>query len=89
MTATGAPTKKPNSADTPDARRSWTKILFNRKMLTCIFLGFTSGMPLYFLISLIPAWLRVEGVGLKEIGFFSLVQLPYVWKFEELALLKK
>jgi PAT family beta-lactamase induction signal transducer AmpG len=38
-------------------------------------------MPLYVLISLVPAWLRTEGVGLKEIGFFSLIGLPYVWKF--------
>jgi PAT family beta-lactamase induction signal transducer AmpG len=38
-------------------------------------------MPLYLLISLVPAWLRTEGVGLKEIGFFALVGLPYTWKF--------
>jgi PAT family beta-lactamase induction signal transducer AmpG len=50
-------------------------------MLICIFTGFASGMPLYVLISLVPAWLRTEGVGLKEIGLFSLIGLPYVWKF--------
>jgi|TARA_B110000090_G_scaffold49359_1_gene56256 PAT family beta-lactamase induction signal transducer AmpG len=50
-------------------------------MLICIFTGFASGMPLYLLISLVPAWLRTEGVGLKEIGFFALVGLPYTWKF--------
>ena len=55
--------------------------LFNRRMLICIFTGFASGMPLYLLISLVPAWLRTEGVGLKEIGFFALVGLPYTWKF--------
>ena len=38
-------------------------------------------MPLYVVFQLIPAWLRVEGVGLAEIGFFTLVQLPYTWKF--------
>jgi len=38
-------------------------------------------MPLYVLISLVPAWLRTEGVGLKEIGFFALIGLPYIWKF--------
>jgi PAT family beta-lactamase induction signal transducer AmpG len=62
-------------------RLAWLKPVLSRRMVICAFTGFTSGMPLYFLISLIPAWLRVEGVGLKEIGFFSLVQLPYVWKF--------
>ena len=55
--------------------------LFNRRMLICIFTGFASGMPLYLLISLVPAWLRTEGVGLKEIGFFALIGLPYTWKF--------
>jgi len=50
-------------------------------MLICIFTGFASGMPLYALISLVPAWLRTEGVGLKEIGFFALIGLPYIWKF--------
>ena len=55
--------------------------LLNRRMLICIFTGFASGMPLYILISLVPAWLRSEGVGLKEIGFFALIGLPYTWKF--------
>lgn len=55
--------------------------IFNRRMLICVFTGLASGLPLYILIQLVPAWLRTEGVGLKEIGFFTLVQLPYIWKF--------
>ena len=55
--------------------------LFNRRMLICIFTGFASGLPLYFLINLLPAWLRTEGVDLKAIGLFALIQLPYTWKF--------
>jgi PAT family beta-lactamase induction signal transducer AmpG len=55
--------------------------ILNRRMLICIFTGFASGLPLYILFQLVPAWLRTEGVGLKEIGFFSLIQLPYAWKF--------
>lgn len=55
--------------------------ILNRRMLICIFTGFASGLPLYILISLVPAWLRTEGVGLKEIGFFALIGLPYTWKF--------
>lgn len=50
-------------------------------MLICVFTGFTSGLPLYILIQLVPGWLRTEGVGLAEIGFFTLVQMPYTWKF--------
>jgi len=60
---------------------SFKEAIFNRRMLICVFTGFTSGLPLYVIFQLIPAWLRVEGVGLAEIGFISLVQLPYIWKF--------
>ena len=61
--------------------RQALQALLNKRMLICIFTGFASGMPLYLLISLVPAWLRTEGVGLKEIGFFALIGLPYTWKF--------
>ncbi len=57
------------------------RAIFTRKMLICIFTGFSSGLPLYFLISLVPAWLRSEQVDLKVIGLFALIQLPYIWKF--------
>jgi PAT family beta-lactamase induction signal transducer AmpG len=50
-------------------------------MLICIFTGFASGMPLYLLLNLVPAWLRTEGLSLKAIGAFALVQFPYTWKF--------
>ena len=50
-------------------------------MVTCIFLGFSSGLPLYVLIQLVPAWLRSHEVDLATIGLFALVGLPYTWKF--------
>ena len=62
-------------------RQSFKEALLNRRILICVFTGFTSGLPLYVLIQLIPAWLRVEGVGLAEIGLFALVGFPYTWKF--------
>ncbi|MEY3883498.1 MAG: hypothetical protein RIS87_1310 [Pseudomonadota bacterium] len=55
--------------------------LLNKRMLICIFTGFSSGLPLYILISLLPAWLRSEGVNLKAIGLFALINLPFTWKF--------
>jgi len=54
---------------------------FNRRMAICAFTGFASGLPFYFLIQLVPGWLRTSGVDLKQIGLLALVQLPYVWKF--------
>ena len=62
-------------------RQTFREAILNRRMLICIFTGFTSGLPLYVLIQLVPAWLRVEGVGLAEIGFFALVGFPYTLKF--------
>jgi PAT family beta-lactamase induction signal transducer AmpG len=62
-------------------RHSIREALFNKRMLICIFTGFTSGLPLYILIQLVPAWLRKEGVSLTEIGLFALVGIPYNWKF--------
>ena len=50
-------------------------------MLICIFIGFTAGLPLYVLLSLLPAWLRSAKVDLTSIGLITLVQLPYAWKF--------
>ena len=50
-------------------------------MLVCVFTGFSSGLPLWLLINLVPAWLRTEGVDLATIGLLTLVQVPYVWKF--------
>jgi PAT family beta-lactamase induction signal transducer AmpG len=65
----------------PPVQRNWKEILFNRRMLICVFLGFTSGMPLFVLFQLVPAWLRSGGVDLATIGLFALVSLPYTWKF--------
>lgn len=55
--------------------------LFNQRMLICVVLGFSSGLPLYLLLQLLPAWLRTEGLDLKTIAAFAFIQLPYAWKF--------
>lgn len=50
-------------------------------MIICVFLGFSSGLPLFVLLNLVQAWLRSEGVSLKAISLFALIQFPYTWKF--------
>ena len=60
---------------------TFKQAIFNRRMLICIFMGFSSGLPLFILYQLVPGWLRSEGVSLTEIGLFSLIGIPYVWKF--------
>ena len=64
----------------PMTESPW-RALANRRMLICVLTGFSSGLPLYLLLNLLPAWLRSEGVDLKTIGFFALIQFPYTWKF--------
>lgn len=54
---------------------------FNRQMLICVSLGFSSGLPLFILYNLLSAWLKAENVDLKAIGLFALVGFPYTWKF--------
>jgi MFS transporter, PAT family, beta-lactamase induction signal transducer AmpG len=63
------------------AKNNIKDVLFNKRMLACVVLGFSSGLPLYLLFQLLPAWLRSEGIDLKTIAVFALIQLPYTWKF--------
>jgi MFS transporter, PAT family, beta-lactamase induction signal transducer AmpG len=60
---------------------SLIKVIFTRKMLACLFIGFASGLPLYLLIQLVPAWLRGGGVDLSTIGLFGIILFSYNWKF--------
>jgi PAT family beta-lactamase induction signal transducer AmpG len=62
-------------------QHNFMQALLNRRMLICIFTGFSSGLPLYILINLLPAWLHAGHVNLKAIGLFALIQLPFTWKF--------
>jgi PAT family beta-lactamase induction signal transducer AmpG len=62
--------------------KSLFQVLQSRKMAALLFLGFSSGLPLY-LASKTPlqAWMTKEGVSLSAISAFSLVGLPYSLKF--------
>lgn len=55
--------------------------VFNRRMLICVFTGFSSGLPLFILLNLVPVWLAEANISLKTIGALSLLMLPYTWKF--------
>lgn len=44
-------------------------------------LGFASGLPLALTSGTLQAWMTVENIDLKTIGFFSLVGQAYVFKF--------
>ncbi len=59
---------------------AWHSYL-NRRTLICVFLGFSSGLPLFILLSLLQAWLAKSGLNVKALGLFALVMFPYTWKF--------
>lgn len=55
--------------------------VFNRRMLICIFTGFSSGLPFFVINQMVPAWLWNNGIQVKTIALFALLGLPYVGKF--------
>ncbi len=57
------------------------RVYAQRKVLVLLFLGFSSGLPLYLTSRTLQAWMTTEGVTLTAIGLFSLVGLPYSLKF--------
>ena len=52
-----------------------------RRLAIVTVLGFSSGLPLALTDSTLQAWLTVSGVDITTIGMFSLLTIPYVFKF--------
>lgn len=50
-------------------------------MTALLFLGFSSGLPFFLTNKTLQAWMKIEGVDLAAIGWFSLVGIPYSLKF--------
>lgn len=51
------------------------------RFFVVLILGFASGLPLALTGQSLQAWLSVEKIDISTIGFFSLVGLPYTFKF--------
>ena len=60
--------------------RDWLKVYGNRRVLSLVGLGFSSGLPLALIGTTLQAWMTTEHVDLRVIGIFSLVGLPYTLK---------
>ena len=56
-------------------------IFTQRNSALLLLLGFASGLPLALTSGTLQAWMAVEDVDIKTIGFFSLVGQAYVFKF--------
>jgi PAT family beta-lactamase induction signal transducer AmpG len=51
------------------------------RLFVVVLLGFASGLPLALTGQAMQAWLSAEGLKVSDIGFLSLVGLPYTFKF--------
>lgn len=60
---------------------AFLQVFQSRKMAALFLLGISSGLPLLLTGNTLKAWMTVEGVSLSAIGLFSLVGLPYSFKF--------
>ncbi|GAA4021458.1 AmpG family muropeptide MFS transporter [Actimicrobium antarcticum] len=69
-----------STPDTPAKPVVWRDYM-NRRMLAILIFGFSSGLPLFTLLSLLQAWLATSGLNVKALGLFALVMFPYTWKF--------
>src|SRR5207244_13230197 len=60
---------------------AYLEVFRSPRLAVILALGFSSGLPLALTGGTLQAWMTVEGVDLSTIGIFTLVGLPYVWKF--------
>lgn len=65
---------------TQEQTKPWYSYL-NGRTVSILFLGFSSGLPLYTLLYLMQAWLAKAGLDVKALGLFGLMMFPYTFKF--------
>ncbi len=68
---------------TPHYRR-WLKscaVYADRRVISILFLGFSSGLPLALTFGTLSIWLAEVGVSKTTIGLFALMGTPYTFKF--------
>lgn len=62
-------------------KNHYLTVIFNRRMLAILLLGFSSGLPIALAVSTLQAWYTVAGINVVAIGALSLIGQPYVYKF--------
>jgi MFS transporter, PAT family, beta-lactamase induction signal transducer AmpG len=55
--------------------------LGDKRMVAILLMSFASGLPYNLTGFTVQAWLASEGLNIKTIGIFTLVGLPYIFKF--------
>lgn len=57
------------------------KVYLDRRVITVLFLGFASGLPILLVYSTLSAWLSEVGISKTAIGLFSWASVAYGFKF--------
>lgn len=79
-----APATPGSASDSPKTHPSWRqtlRTLWDRRVLSLLFLGFSAGLPLLLIFSSLSLWLVEAGVERKAVTFFSWAALGYSFKF--------
>ncbi|MEJ2626747.1 MAG: MFS transporter [Pseudolabrys sp.] len=76
-----APDDAKTESDPQPSRLDALAVYFKPRVLIVLLLGFSSGLPLALCSSTLAVWLTERNVDIKTIGLFSLVGLPYTFKF--------
>ena len=63
------------------SRPSLLQALRDKRMAAILFMSFASGLPFNLTGFTVQAWLASEGLDIKTIGIFTLVGMPYAYKF--------
>lgn len=69
------------TAGTASPWQTYGQVFASRQVAAMLLLGFSSGLPLALTAGALQAWLTVQGISIKTIGYFALVGLPYTFKF--------
>ena len=63
------------------SRAGALEVYLDKRVISILFLGFSSGLPLMLVLRTLSAWLQEEGVDKATIGLFAFTFAPYTFKF--------
>lgn len=76
-------------ADTPKTLGEKLRSILTPRIILMFLMGFSSGLPLLLIGATLKIWFRRSEMDLTTIGLFSLVGLPYAFKFAWAPLLDR
>ena len=71
----------PPDAATSVASAPTSRLAIAHRLVAVLVLGFASGLPLALTGLALQAWLTMDGLDMAQIGFLTLIGIPYTFKF--------